>query len=86
MVYMDGDVEEGMWRDGLIDSLTRYQPAKKEALVRTSYSWKWGTLVQVDKFNNVVVHPVDTGEPTTRLLISPKGHRYKGEINEYLRM
>ena len=75
MIYKDGDIEEGMWSKGRIHHPTRYKPSK--SIITTSYAYRFGLLAKIDKNQNVIVHPLETGRPSIRLLITPKGQRYK---------
>lgn len=84
MIYKDGDIEEGAWRNGRIHHPTRYKP--KKSLIKTSYAYRFGQLAKIDIFGNVIVHPLETGMPTMRLVIMPDGHRYRGELDGKLRM
>ena len=79
MIYKDGDVEEGLWNNGRIYHPTRYMP--RGSIIRTSYAYRFGLLAKIDVNDNVIIHPLETGQPTTRLVISPKGQRYRGEID-----
>lgn len=84
MIYKDGDVEEGLWTNGRIHHPTRYKPNK--SIIKTSYAHRFGLLAKIDINNNVIVHPIETGQPSIRLIITPKGHRYKGELDSKLQM
>ena len=84
MIYKDGDIEEGIWKYGKIFHPTRYKP--KRSLIKTSYAFRFGLLAKIDVFDNVIVHPLNTGTPNLRLLIQKNGYRYKGELDGRLRM
>ena len=84
MIYRDGDVEEGLWKNGRIYHPTRYKPQK--SLIKTSYAYRFGIIAKIDIHNNVIVHPLTTGTPSLRLVISPDGQRYKGELDCRLQM
>ena len=71
MIYKDGDIEEGVWKNGRIYHPTRYKP--RNSLIKTSYAFRFGLLAKVDVFGNVIVHPIQTGMPTKRLLITADG-------------
>ena len=79
MIYKDGDIEEGVWKNGRIYHPTRYKP--KKSLIRTSYAYRFGQLAKIDVFGNVILHPIETGMPTVRLVIMPDGHRFRGELD-----
>ena len=84
MIYKDGDIEEGVWRNGRIYHPTRYKP--KKSLIRSSYAYRFGQLAKIDVYGNVIVHPLETGMPTVRLVIMPDGHRYRGDLDGRLKM
>ena len=67
LVYKDGDIEEACFRMGKILHPTRYKT--NNSLLKTSYGYRFGTLVKIDTSNNVIVHPLHTGMPTIRLVI-----------------
>lgn len=71
MIYKDGDIEEGVWKNGRIYHPTRYKP--KNSLIRTSYAYRFGLLAKVDVQGNVIIHPIQTGMPNKRLLITAHG-------------
>lgn len=84
MIYKDGDVEEGLWKNGRIFHPTRYKPGR--SIIKTSYAYRFGLLAKIDMYENVIVHPLQTGTPTIRLVIYRNGLRYKGELDGRLQM
>lgn len=83
MIYKDGDSEEGLWKNGRIFHPTRYRPGN--SLIKTSYAYRFGLLAKIDIYGNLIVHPLETGMPNTRLVISKNGLCYKGELDTKLR-
>lgn len=52
------------------------------SLIKSSYFTYKHTYIEFDFQDNLIVFPTITGYPKTRLVITPHGHRYRGELNK----
>ena len=81
MHYRTGIVHEGMFLYGKNSFPTRLQCS--DSYIKSSYFYKYNTYIQFDYIGNLIVHPITSGNPDERLVITADGYRYKGHLDHH---